>query len=78
MLLTPVGGLLLDRFGSLPLVLLPGLAMAALAYPLWALLSMHGSVLAALEGQAGLCVIMAVRGRHPRKRPGLVLRRLTH
>lgn len=59
MLLIPVGGYLSDRVGRVALLVCPGLLMAGLAYPLWRLLS-NGSVLGAIEGQGGLCIIMAL------------------
>ena len=49
--LVPVGGVLCDRIGRLPLLVGPALLMALLAWPLWTLLSTTGSVMAALEGQ---------------------------
>ena len=49
--LIPVGGMLCDRIGRLPLLVGPALLVALLAWPLWALLSTTGSVMAALEGQ---------------------------
>lgn len=59
MVLIPVGGWLSDKHGRMRVILLPCLAMAAGAYPLWALFK-TGSAVAAWAAQAVMAVLMAL------------------
>ncbi|GAX83004.1 hypothetical protein CEUSTIGMA_g10431.t1 [Chlamydomonas eustigma] len=60
MLLVPAGGMLADRLGFLPLLVIPSLFMTLLGWPLWMLLSRRDSIVSAFEGQALLCVLLAL------------------
>jgi MHS family proline/betaine transporter-like MFS transporter len=53
MVLVPVGGVLADRFGFLPLLSIPSLLMTFLGWPLWLVLSRRDSIVSAFEGQVG-------------------------
>lgn len=57
--LIPLGGHLSDKHGRTPVILLPALAMAALAYPLWLLFKLQ-SAAAAWLAQALLVCAMAI------------------
>ncbi len=59
--LIPVGGLLSDRVGRLPVLSMSASAVVLLAWPLWALLSTKGSLMAAFEGQVGGMNFMGVQ-----------------
>ncbi|KAG2439417.1 hypothetical protein HXX76_004774 [Chlamydomonas incerta] len=54
----PLGGWLSDKYGRSRVILLPALAMAAVAYPLWCLFK-TGNAGAAWFAQAALVVLMA-------------------
>lgn len=51
--LIPLGGHLSDKHGRTPVILLPALAMAALAYPLWLLFKLQSAAAAWLAQVRG-------------------------